>query len=255
MKVTVVTIAFNAAPTIVGAVESVLGQQGVDLDYVVIDGGSTDRTADLLAPYRDRFAHFVSEPDGGLYHALNKGLAAARGDVIGFLHADDMFAGPDVLARLTAPLAGGALDAVYADIEFVDETLRPVRFYSGRRFHPTLLPAGRMPPHPSFYCRTALLRDVGGFDTRYRSAADFDMMVKLFGQRRISAAYLPETVVRMRVGGTSTQGWRSYQRTSLEMIAALQANGIAPDTMAIWLRAFVKAPEVLRGRMRRLFGR
>lgn len=228
MKISVITAVFNNRATIAGALESVLAQRGADVEPVVVDGASTDGTQDVIRRYADRLGRYVSEPDRGLYDALNKGLALATGDVVGFLHSDDFFADNQVLAGVAAAFGDPAVDAVYGDLQYVrrEATGHVVRHWRSAAFSPRRLALGWMPPHPTLYVRRGLYARVGGFDTRYRIAADYDLVLRLFQAPGLNAVYLPRVLVKMRVGGVSNRSLRNLVRKSREDLEALRRNGV-----------------------------
>jgi glycosyltransferase involved in cell wall biosynthesis len=217
-RLTVITVCFNAAATIQDTLDSVAGQSWPDREHVVVDGGSTDGTREILERNRDRLAVLVSEPDRGLYDAMNKGLHLARGDYAGFLNADDVFADRDALASIAQALAPGDVDACHGDLVYVDarDTARVVRWWKSREFEPGLVARGWMPAHPTFYCRRELLLAEGGFDIRYRLQADYELMLRLFERRRIRSRYLPRLLVRMRTGGQTNRSIGNVVRGNLE---------------------------------------
>ena len=255
MKVSIVTVCRNAAATIADCVSSVLAQQGPDVEYIVIDGLSTDDTLRRIEPFASRIAHLVSEKDSGIYEAMNKGLARATGDVIGYLNADDVLAGPDTLATLADAFTAHKADIVFGDVEIYGKSGRLRRIYCGRSFRPRKMGAGIFPPHPSFYARTDLLRQAGGFDTRIKIAADMELMMRLFRRNRPVWLYLPRTIVKMRAGGISDQGLASYMTISRELVAACRKNGIPPNRLAIHGRAIRKALELANASVRPHLGR
>ena len=231
MKISLITACFNGAGTLRTALESVLAQRGVDLEYIVIDGGSTDGTAGLLKEFEPRFAsagkdfRWTSEPDRGFYDAINKGIAQATGDVVGILNSDDLFESPDTLAHMASAFSPD-IDAVYADIRFVRDDLETnIRRYSARHWRPWMHNWGYMPPHPSVYARRRLFGSLGGYKLGYRISADFELMVRFFCRNRIRTAYLPECVVRMRMGGMSTKNWRGTLLLNRENVRANRENG------------------------------
>jgi glycosyltransferase involved in cell wall biosynthesis len=182
----------------------------------------------------------VSEPDSGIYYALNKGLALATGEVVGFLHADDVYANETVLARIAAAFAspgeGGAVDAVYGDLDYVSRTdpARVVRHWRSRAFQPDLLRRGWMPPHPTLYLRRALYERHGVFDTRYRIAADYDLMLRMLSRLAGRAVYLPQVLVRMRLGGVSNRSLAKIARKTWEDYQALRGNGLGGLGALAW---------------------
>jgi glycosyltransferase len=170
----------------------------------------------------------ISEPDRGVYDALNKGIRHATGEVVGFLHSDDIFEDSEVLAKMAQAFADPAVDAVYGDLVYVrhDDIRRVVRYWRSGRYDRAALSRGWMPPHPTFYVRRTVYLQLGGFDTRYRIAADYDSILRLLSVGKIRVAYIPEVLVRMRVGGMSNRSLRAIIRKSTEDLRALQRNGV-----------------------------
>lgn len=198
-------------------------------EHVVIDGGSRDGTVDLLRVRKNQLGVLVSEPDLGIYDALNKGIARASGDVVGFLHADDLYAHRDVLAHVAAAFqADPAICAVYGDLQYVrkDNTAEVVRHWKSSPFTPTRLAWGWMPPHPTLYVRREWYERIGGLDTRYRIAADYLSILQLFSQPGFKAAYLPEVLVKMRLGGASNRSLNAIVRKSREDWRALRSTRV-----------------------------
>jgi glycosyltransferase involved in cell wall biosynthesis len=241
MRVTVVTVCRNAEGTIADALRSVARQDLPDLEHIVIDGASTDGTCELVRANSSRVARFVSEPDRGIYDAMNKGIAWASGEFTCFLNADDLYAAPGALSALVAALRDRGTDAVHADLRYVarDDVNRTVRKWKGRPFEPGLFARSWAPAHPTFLARTAVLRDAGGFDLRYRLAADFDLMLRLLEVRRIPSAYAPVDAVRMRTGGATGASVRSVIRQNREILDSLQRHGMAPSAPAFVARKVI----------------
>ena len=218
MRISVVTATYNAAATLAESLGSVARQTHRDIEHWVIDGGSVDQTRQIVEDHRTRLAGFVSEPDNGIYDALNKGIARATGDVVGFLHADDFYAGDDALATIAATFADPAVDAVYGDLTYVDrvDPTRVVRYWKAGELSREKLARGWMPPHPTFYVRRSVYQRLGGFDTRYRISADYDAVVRFLFVAGIRAAYIPRVLVSMRLGGVSNRSFRTMARKSRE---------------------------------------
>jgi glycosyltransferase involved in cell wall biosynthesis len=210
----------------------------------VIDGGSTDGSLAILDQHKSRIAKIVSEPDGGLYDALNKGIRQASGDVIGFMHADDEFATPHALARVAQAFEDPDIGAVYGDLVYVkkNDVSRVVRYWRAGQYQRTQLTQGWMPPHPTFYVRREVYSRFGGFDTRYRIAADYENMLRILWRGRIKAAYIPEVLVRMRVGGISNMSIFNMLHKSREDYAAMRENGIG-GLQALLLKNVTKLPQ------------
>lgn len=227
---TVITATFNRAATLVQALDSVASQQGVRVQHIVIDGGSTDGSLELLQARQDATgqpAVLVSEPDQGIYDALNKGLERATGDVVGFLHSDDWLSHPGVLARIAAAFADPRVEAVYGDLDYVSaDGERVLRRWRSGNYTPARLAAGWMPPHPTLYLRRDLYLRHGGFDTAYSIAADYEFMLRLLGPGGVQPAYVPEVLVKMRWGGASNQSLGQVIRKSTEDLSALRRHRI-----------------------------
>ena len=275
MKITLITACYNSAETIGTAIESVLSQKGVDVEYIVVDGGSKDGTVDIIKEYADKTLNsqlltpnftfrWLSESDKGMYDALNKGIKMATGDIIGILNADDVLATDDTLARIAAAfqpskqtthhsptpslLDSSTIDCVYADIRFVREgesvealrKAKSVRYCSAAKWRPWMFRFAAMVPHPSFYVRRECFERLGGYSLDYRICADFELELRYLYLAKLKAAYLPECVVVMRMGGASTAGWRSNVEINREDLRALRAHGIWSCLPLIYLKYLFK---------------
>ena len=250
MKVTIITACYNSAGTIRTAIESVLAQKGVEIDYIVVDGGSKDGTVEVIKTYEPRFngrMRWISEPDKGMYDAINKGIKMAMGDIVGILNADDVLASNDTLAHIAAAFKPG-IDALYADIRFVHtgdsvETMRTaktVRYCSAAKWKPWMFRFAAMVPHPSFYVRRECFVRLGGYSLDYRICADFELELRYLYLAKLKAVYLPECVVVMRMGGASTAGWRSNVEINREDLRALRSHGIWSCLPLIYLKYLFK---------------
>ena len=244
MKISVITVAFNAAATIGDTCASVAAQTGVEVEHIIIDGGSQDGTAAVVAAQGRRGHVFVSEPDDGLYDAMNKGAAWATGDLIGFLNADDFFCRTDALALVAAAAdAAPEAAAVSGGVAIVrgDDVTRVTRAYPATPFGPWMLRLAHMPPHPGFYVRRAALDRVGRFDPAIRIGADFDWMVRFFVGTGLTARPIPETLVTLRDGGLSNQGLASRRQINREALATLRRHRLLALTPLVWAKYPVKA--------------
>lgn len=231
MLLSIVTPAFNSAKTLPDTLESVLAQTGVEIDYQVIDGGSKDGTVEILKSFEPRFAaagikfRWISEPDHGMYDAINKGFARIEGEAAGILNGDDFFTSADSLAGIARAFEDDKVDAAYADVKFVNAAGKIVRYYSSARWQPWMHRWGFMPAHPTVYVRTAILRECGTYKTDYKISADFEWMLRLLVQKRLRRTYLPKCIVTMRMGGLSTKSWRANLRLNCENVRAERENG------------------------------
>lgn len=236
MKITVVTAAYNAKDTIVHAIESILNQSYSNVEIIVIDGGSTDGTKEILEKYRDRLSLFISEPDNGIYDALNKGIKHATGDIVGFLHADDLYNNKGVLSSVAEAFSVPTIDAVYGDLVYVSQSEpdKVIRYWKSGTYSWSKLKLGWMPPHPTFYVRRSIYDIVGGFDVSFNIAADYDCMLRILGHHKVNCKYIPQTLVRMRIGGVSNRSLRNILLKSKEDYISLRKNGIGGLWALIW---------------------
>jgi len=236
LTISVITAVFNRADTIGQALASVQAQTWPRVEHVVIDGASTDGTLQVLEAQRDRLAVLSSEPDKGIYDALNKGIGKASGDVVGFMHSDDVFADGDVLARVGAAFADPAVQAVYGDLVYVrkEDPEKMVRHWRAGAFSLRRLAWGWMPPHPTLYVRRAVYEQVGGFDTRFRIAADYDHILRVFSLPGLNPVYIPAVLVKMRLGGSSNRSLGNILRKSSEDLEALRRNGVGGVGTLVW---------------------
>lgn len=253
MKVSVITAAYNAADTIAETLSSVDAQSHPDVEHIVIDGASTDGSLAIIERSAGPRRIIRSEPDRGVYDAMNKGLALASGEVVGFLNADDVYTGADVLSRVAAAMAAPELDACYANLVYVDKHRpeRVVRQWTSCDYRPGLFEKGWMPAHPTFFARRSVYAAYGGFNLRYRLQSDFDLLMRLMAVRGIRTRYIPETWVRMRMGGMSNSSWRNVVRGNLEAYAACRANGLSVPPWFIVTKVLSRIPQFVRARWQR----
>jgi glycosyltransferase involved in cell wall biosynthesis len=228
LKVSIVTVTYNCSTVIDDCLASISSQSGVNIEHIVIDGESTDGTLGRLDAHRDRLAVIVSEPDNGIYDAMNKGLARSTGDIVGFLNSDDFYSHDRVLATVAECFERDpSLDACYSDLVYVKqfEPSRTVRFWQSAPFRLESFSRGWCPPHPTFFVRRSVYERFGGFDLNYRIAADFELMLRLLEVHRIRVEYVPEVWVKMRMGGTTNNSLRNVWVQNKESIQALHSYG------------------------------
>ncbi len=247
MKFSIITAVYNNAATISDAIESVLSQTHDDIEYIVIDGASTDGTKEIIEGYREHIATFVSEADKGIYDALNKGIANATGDVICFLHSDDIYEDKSVIEKANAMFEQSGAESIYGDLVYVkkENVSKVIRYWKSGDFTPVKLERGWMPPHPTFMVKRSVYEAHGGFDTSFRIAADYDTVLRFLGVQGISTSYLPQVMVKMRLGGESNKSFANLKKKTAEDIKALQKNGIGGyGTIAI--KNFSKISQFLK---------
>ncbi len=222
MKISVVTATYNCADTLADCLASVAEQSHADREHIVIDGASTDDTLAVIRRHRAGLAVLVSEPDEGIYYGLNKGIARASGEVVGLLHSDDLYADSRVLERVVKAFADPTVEAVYGDLVYVakEDTTRVIRYWRAGDFRRSRLGWGWMPPHPTLFLRRSVYARLGLFDTRYRIAADYDLMLRVLNQLSGRVVYLPRVLV------ASNRSVRQVLRKSREDCRALRANRV-----------------------------
>lgn len=227
MKITVITVAYNSAATIGDTMDSVARQTHTDIEHLVIDGASRDKTVKIAERRATPHTRIVSEPDRGIYDAMNKGFRLADGDVVGFLNADDMFADEQTLSRIAAAFEDPTIEACFGDLLYVTEDNRSVvRYWKSRPHTQGSFARGWSPAHPTFYIRRSSLDRLGSFDPSYHLAADIEFMLRYLEKGRVHAAYIPQVQVRMRVGGATNRSVRNILQQNREIFKALEQNAI-----------------------------
>jgi len=246
LKVSIITVSFNSAKTIADTIESVLSQDFPEIEYIIVDGNSSDDTVKIIRQYENRISKWISEKDQGMYDAMNKGIAMATGDVIGILNSDDVYMNSHVISEMMKLLHEKNAQVVFADLILVDQNNdnQVLRYYDSSHFHPDKFRWGWMPAHPTVFVKRELYQVVGPFSTNYQIAADYEMLIRILAVQKAPYAYLPKPVVRMRSGGASTAGLSRNWILNKEIIQACQENGIYSN-MAMLL---LKIPAKLWGR-------
>ncbi len=231
MKISIITAVYNRVETICRSLESVKAQDYSDIQHIVIDGLSNDGTIDQVKKCMPEGTVFVSEADRGVYDALNKGLNLADGEIVGFLHSDDVFAGSDVLTKVARQFEDSSVEAVYGDAVFFNSKVpeKIIRRYSSARFRASLLGWGWMPAHTTLFLRRGVYQKFGNFDISYRIAADYEFICRIFGSGELNSRYIPEVMVKMQIGGLSTGGFRSSMILNREVMRACRNNNIATN--------------------------
>lgn len=243
--ISIITATFNSAKTLKDTIQSVLRQTNKDFEYLIIDGGSTDETIDIVKSYESEFSgrlKWVSEKDEGIYDAMNKGIKMASGDVVGILNSDDYFTSDDILQTVDNAFKSHEIDAIYGDIHFIRDgnPQKCVRYYSSRMFRPFWLRFGFMPAHPSFYCKREVFEKAGLYSLDYKIGADYEMMVRLFKKYRIMSQYINKDFVTMRTGGASNNNVRSRITLINEDVKACKENGVYTNSLFVMLKFMYK---------------
>jgi glycosyltransferase involved in cell wall biosynthesis len=235
MKISIITVVWNNKATIKDAIDSVLSQTHKDIEYIIIDGASSDGTIEIVKSYGDKITKFVSEPDKGLYDAMNKGISLCSGDVVGILNSDDFYIDEFVISKVVKEFEDKKCDSVYADLVFVKpENLdKTVRYYDSSHFTPSKFAYGWMPAHPTFFVKKETYDKYGVFRTDLRIGADFDILARFLYTQKISYSYMKEVFVKMRVGGVSTGGIKATWLIVQEQLQVCKDNGIDTNIFKI----------------------
>lgn len=247
MKISVITVSYNSAATIEDTLHSVSEQTHLDIEHIVIDGGSNDDTVLLVKAHGKRVGKIISERDSGIYDAMNKGLALATGDVVGFLNSDDVYADTETLQRVAQAFRDPQVDVVYGDLVFVaqDDPDRVVRYWKSSAYAPGACATGWMPPHPTFYARRAVYEKHGDFDLAFPVAADFEMALRLLDKAHVRSRYIPTVLVRMRMGGESTRSLKSVFLQNRETSQACLKHGLPGGSRFVLRRLLSKLSQFL----------
>jgi glycosyltransferase involved in cell wall biosynthesis len=240
VKVSIITVCYNSACTLQETIESVIAQTYGPIEYIIVDGKSTDNTLEIIEKYKNRISHFVSEQDKGLYDAMNKGIALASGEIIGILNSDDVLAHEGVVADIVKALDSNT-DAVCSDVHiFKKQKENVIRKYRCTSWKPWMFRIGHQPPHPGFFVRKRCYEKYGTFDLQFRRAADFELLLRFIGVHKVNTKFLNYTSVLMRSGGSSQQGLKAISEANIEDLRALRKHGYFSALPFIWCKYLLK---------------
>lgn len=247
MKISIITVTFNSAATIRQTIESVLAQNYHSVEHVIIDGASKDNTVEILKSFGDKIK-FVSEPDKGIYDAMNKGLKLASGDVIGTLGGDDFYPNNQVVSQVVQAFTEYQTDAIYGDIQFVnpEDIHTIVRYWKSGEYSRESWLSGWMPPHPSFYLKKSAFEKYGNYITDFACSGDYELMLRMLYKNNLSAHYLPLTLTTMRNGGTSTASLKHRYRANMEDRRAWKINNLKPRWYTLWMKPISKIAQLFK---------
>lgn len=245
MKVSIITVTYNSGKFLEDCITSVIRQDYHDIEHIIIDGKSTDSTLEIINRYSRHIAKHVSEEDKGMYDAINKGMKMATGDVIGILNSDDVLASPDVISEIVNCFSKHKVDSIYGDLVYVDpfNTEKILRTWKGFTYKRSRFAYGWMPAHPTFYVRKEMIDLLGGYESHYFTAADFEFMARYLYRYRISSCYLPKLIVRMRNGGASNESLYSRYRANRRDYLAMKVNKIPFALIVSILKPLRKVPQ------------
>jgi len=246
VKVSIITAVLNRVETIEYCIRSVLSQSYKDIEHIIIDGGSTDGTVDVIKKYKKEISYWVSEFDNGMYDGMNKGIREADGHIVGILNSDDVYAGDDVISIVVGEFTSSEVHSVFGDLVYVkgDNLKKIVRKYSSSRFHPGKLAYGWMPAHPTFFAKREIYGLYGLFKTDYQIAADYELVTRFLWKNRISYRHIPRVLVKMRTGGASTRNLKSNWILNKEILRACSENGISTNIFKIYSKYPAKILEL-----------
>lgn len=242
IKISVITVCYNSAKTIEDTIQSVISQDYPNIEYIIVDGASKDDTLQIIQKYKDKTSHIISEPDKGIYDAMNKGVSIATGDVIGILNSDDVFADNTVLSTIAKAFDNEHIDATYGDLVYVqsDNLNKTTRIWKSKPYKEGAFLKGWMPPHPTFYVRKSFYDKLGTYNLQLTSAADYELMLRFIHKHKINIAYIPKTLVKMRVGGQSNITLKNRLKANQEDRLAWKINGLKPHFYTLFLKPLSK---------------
>ncbi len=248
MKVSIITPVFNNAETIESAIKSVLQQTYSNIEYIIVDGSSTDGTLERIRNYKSKISKIISENDDGIFDAMNKGLKAATGDVIGILNSDDFYVNEFVIEKVVRQMQEKNVDSVYGDLVYVapKNPDKIVRFWKSGPYYRGIFYSGWMPPHPTFFVKKWVFDKYGKFDTRLKNAADYELMLRFLHKYEISTTYIPQVLVKMRTGGNSNSSIINRLKANWEDRKAWEYNDLKPKFWTLTLKPLKKLTQYLR---------
>jgi glycosyltransferase involved in cell wall biosynthesis len=242
VKVSIITVVYNAESTIRDCIESVLNQDYQSVEYIVVDGGSTDKTLKIIRSYGSKIARVISEPDQGIYDAMNKGLALASGDLIGLINADDLYAYSGVVSEVVAAVRHDNSDGAYGDLHYVDSRVlsQVKRKWISGKFKKGLFSWGWMPPHPTFFLKKEWYQKHGTFRLDMGSAADYELMLRMVHKYQAQLSYIPKIMIKMRIGGVSNNSLANRLKANKNDRKAWKVNQLQPYFFTLWLKPLRK---------------
>lgn len=240
LKISLITVTYNAEKTISRCIQSVIDQNFTNIEYIIIDGGSTDKTIPIINQYASDISHFISEPDDGIYDAMNKGIKLASGDIIGMLNADDFFSDIDILQTVANKVTTDDVDIVYGDLDYIDAGGNTVRKWRSKVYQHGIFNWGWMPPHPTFYCKRNLFCILGAYSLDYGTAADYELMLRYMHLNKIRSSYIKKVMVKMSIGGASNKSYNNRVKGLLYDLKAMRNNGIKAPFLTLLLKPLRK---------------
>ena len=242
MKISIITVTFNSVSVINDCLTSVRSQKYEDIEHIIIDGSSTDGTLSLLESKRDQFATLISEDDTGIYDAMNKGIQKSTGDIIGFLNADDFYTNNEVISKVVSTFKKDKLlEACYGDLIYVDQldTSKVIRYWKSSKFESGYFSKGWCPPHPTFFVKSSVYKKLGNFNLKYSIASDVELMMRFLEIKKINFRYIPETWIKMRMGGISNKSLKNIIILNKEILSALKTHDLPKNYLIFFINKII----------------
>ena len=248
LKVTIITTCKNSESTIEDTIRSVLSQDHKNIEYIIVDGGSTDGTLNIIEKFKHKISKIIKEKDEGFYFAINKGIGEASGDVIGNLNSDDFYSDNTIISKVVKAFESEKAEGVYGDLHYVDKdnTSKIIRNWKSGKYEEGMFVKGWMPPHPTFFVLKKCYEKFGSFNTAFKSAADYEIMLRFIHKHKIKVAYIPEVLIKMRVGGKSNVTMKNRIMANLEDRKAWEINGLKPELFTLIKKPLSKLQQYLR---------
>lgn len=248
MKISIITACFNSEKTIRDTIESVLSQNYSNIEYIIVDGASNDGTMAIIKEYGDRIANVISERDQGIYDAMNKGILAASGEIIGIINSDDFYENNDVISSIAREFETKEVDSIFADLVYInhDQPHKVVRYYNSANFTPSKFAYGWMPAHPTFFTKKNIYEKYGLFKLDYKIASDYELLTRFLAKYKISYSYIPKVIIKMRTGGLSTKNLKSNWIINKEIVRACKENGIETNIVKVYSKYFTKFLQLIK---------
>ena len=243
MKISIITVTYNSVSTLKNTLNSLYNQKYKNYEHIIIDGASNDGTIDIINNNKRSFTNFISEPDAGIYDALNKGINIAKGDVIGILHADDYYYDNNVLSKVSKLFSNANIDGVYGDLEYIDKSGETIRKWNSCSFKKELLFEGWMPPHPTLFVKKKIFDEKGGFNINYSISSDYDFIIKIFKEQCYNFSYLPSVITKMTIGGESNKSLANIKRKMSEDYKIIKKHKIG-GLMTLFKKNFSKIKQL-----------
>jgi len=242
LKISIITVVYNNAETIIDSIESVLNQTYKNIEYIIVDGGSTDGTVEIVQSYGDKITKFVTEEDEGLYDAMNKGIGLSTGDIVGILNSDDFYKTNDILEIVAREFINKDIDCLYGDLEYVDanNTGKIVRYWKSNPFEDGLFEKGWQPAHPTFFIKRECYKKYGVFNLEFKIAADYEIMLRFLERYKLKSSYIEKKFVKMRVGGESNRSLLNIFKANQESYKAWKVNGLSINPFRFLLKPLSK---------------